>query len=156
MANLDILVKSLNKLENYSAKYIYKKYIENGDDNSLEDSYKYSKKPVNIEEYKLYLDKVFNKDRKHIIKQSDVLTSDLENMNLADKEYEKNPETFKKQKYNSHPDIKRCSYIRKHKHKLIRCKNNIINDDEEMCNKHEDTPNIYWDMYSELLEKVST
>ena len=28
MDNLELLVKSLNKLENYTAKYIYKKYIE--------------------------------------------------------------------------------------------------------------------------------
>ena len=28
MANLETLEKSLNKLENYTVKYIYKKYIE--------------------------------------------------------------------------------------------------------------------------------
>ena len=171
MENLDVLEKSLNKLENYSAKYIYKKYIELNDtpepapisetstttETSGENfNFKYSKKPNNKEAYKLYLDRIFSKERKHIIKQSDVLADDLENMTLADEEYDKNPQKFKRQKYNSYPDIKRCSYIRKHKHKLMRCKNSIINSDEDMCSKHEDSLNMYWDMYIELLEKVST
>jgi hypothetical protein len=171
MDNLDILEKSLNKLENYAAKYIYKKYIEINDTpepsttlDTLDTSntspsiqnFKYSKKPINKEAYKLYIDRIFSKERKHIIKQNDVLADDLENMTLADTEYEKNPEKFKRNKYNSYPDIKRCSYIRKNKHKLMRCKNGIINDDEDMCSKHEDSLNIYWDMYIELLEKLST
>jgi hypothetical protein len=172
MENLDILEKSLNKLENYAAKYIYKKYIEiddtpeqetNTEPQTLEpyttseiQNFKYSKKPINKDAYKLYLDIIFSKERKHIIKQSDVLEEDLENMTLADEEYEANPTQFKRQKNNSYPDIKRCSYIRKHKHKLMRCKNGIINDDEDMCSKHEDSLNMYWDMYVELLEKIST
>jgi hypothetical protein len=174
MENLDILEKSLNKLENYAAKYIYKKYIEIDDTpekpTTLDTSnipnipntphstqnFKYSKKPINKEAYKLYLDRIFSKERKHIIKQNDVLADDLENMSLADEDYEENPNQFKRQKYNSYPDIKRCCYIRKHKHKLMRCKNSIINDDEDMCSKHEDSLNMYWDMYVELLEKIST
>ena len=167
MENLDILEKSLNKLENFTAKYIYKKYIEIDDipeeistskSHTTElstQNFKYSKKPINSEAYKLYLDIIFSKERKHIIKQSEVLADDLENMTLADEEYNKNPTQFKRQKYNSYPDIKRCCYIRKHKHKLMRCKNNIINDDDDMCIKHEDSLNIYWDMYVELLEKIS-
>ena len=170
MNNLEILEKSLNKLENYATKYIYKKYIEINDTPDTTASttasstalpteltiFKYSKKPINEVEYKLYLDRIFSKDREHIIKQSDVLLKDLENMQIADEEYESNPEKFKRQKHSSYPDIKRCSYIRKHKHKLIRCKNNIIDDDEDMCSKHEDALNIYWDMYNELLESISS
>ena len=38
------------------------------------------------------------------------------------------------------------------KHKLIRCKNSIINNDEDVCSLHEITPNIYWDQYNELIE----
>ena len=173
MSNLDILVKSLNKLENYAVKYIYKKYIETLPDTlpdiqatettavtSPEESieqpainYKYSKKPINTEDYKLYTDKIFNKERKHIINQNDILIADLENISLADDEYESNPTLFHRQQNNSYPDIKRCTYIRKHKNKLIRCKKHIINDDEDICSLHEDTPNIYWDMYNELIEK---
>lgn len=163
MDSLDILVKELNKLENYSAKYIYKKYIERDEppdeppdtaESTSETKFKYSKKPKNTEAYKLYLDRIFSKERKHIIKQNDTMAKDLENMTLADEEYEKNPNLFHRQKNNSYPDIKRCSYIRKHKHKLMRCKNSIINDEEEMCTKHEESPNMYWAMYIELLEKM--
>ena len=163
MDNLDVLVKSLNKLENFTAKYIFNKYIglnetiDTASTNStasitdtVQNNYKYSKKPINKEEYKLYLDRIFSKERKYIIKQNEVLTKDLENMTFADEEYQKNPDNFKRQSHNSYPDI------RKHKHKLIRCKNSIINDDEDMCSRHETTPNIYWDMYIELLEKNNT
>ena len=212
MDNLDILVKSLNRLENYTAKYIYNKYIEieepietietietiesiesiesieliepiepiepinnttTDDEDNIETIsedtnvipniisniipnpiiFKYSKKPINKEAYKLYKDRIFSKERKNIITQDEVLTKDLENMTMADKEYDKNPNLFNRKKYNSYPDEKRCTYIRKIKHKLIRCKNSIINDDEDVCSKHEDTPNIYWDMYNDLLEK---
>ena len=181
MANLELLLKSLNKLENYTAKYIYKKYIETAlpvstapdtstPDTSAPDTpestvsieepdpdttFKYSKKPNNNEEYKLYTDKIFSKERKHIINQNDILEEDLDNIALADDEYESNPTTFQRQKHNSYPDIKRCSYIRKHKHKLIRCKNSIMSNDEDMCSRHEDKPNIYWDSYNELVEKIS-
>jgi len=174
MNNLDIITKELNKIENYATTYIYKKYIEinsspepiaiskskNGETKELledEDSnYKYSKKPKCSLEYKLYRDKIFNKDRKSIIKQDEVLKDDLTKMSLADKEWEKqsNTNTFTRKGTNSYPDIKRCSYIRKHKHKLMRCKNSIINDDEDVCKCHLITPNIYYDMYSELLEKM--
>ena len=164
MDNLDILVKSLNKLENYTAKYIYKKYIEadttvdttadTTEETPPDPKFKYNTKPASTEAYKLYLDRIFSKERKHIIKQNDITAEDLENMTEADEEYEKNPNLFHRQKNTSYPDIKRCSYIRKHKHKLMRCKNSIINDEEEMCTKHEESPNMYWAMYIELLEKM--
>ena len=183
MDNLELLVKSLNKLENYTTKYIYNKYIETKKEDTLvsiasveivesEDSeeeksettestkqseltFKYSRKPNNNEEYKVYTDKIFSKERKHMIKQNDILTEDLDNMSFANDEYEIDPNSFHRQQNNSYPDIKRCSYIRKHKHKLIRCKNGIMSNDEDMCNLHEDKPNIYWDSYNELVEKIN-
>ena len=171
MSNLELLVKSLNKLENYTAKYIYKKYIETAlpvsttpETNTSESAdsieepetvFKYSKKPNNSEEYKLYIDRIFSKERKHIINQNEILIEDLDDMTLADDEYESDPTSFQRQKNNSYPDIKRCSYIRKHKHKLIRCKNSIMNDDEDMCSHHEDKPNMYWDSYNELVENIN-
>ena len=186
MSNLDILVKSLNKLENYTAKYIYKKYIEiatpdtttpTATDTATPDTtietpvtpdtqvsvsieepdtqFKYSKKPNNNEEYKIYTDRIFATQRKHIIKQNDSLIEDLDNIELADDEYENDPKSFNRHQNKSYPDIKRCSYIRKHKNKLIRCKNSIMSNDEDMCSRHEDTPNMYWDSYNELVEKIS-
>ena len=171
MDNLELLVKSLNKLENYTAKYIYKKYIETTTpesttpetttpeltDSSIvpETNFKYSKKPNNNEDYKVYTAKIFSKERKHIINQNDILIEDLDNMTLADDKYESDPTSFQRQKNNSYPDIKRCSYIRKHKHKLIRCKNSIMSNVEDMCSHHEDKPNIYWDSYNELVEKIN-
>ena len=90
MENLELLVKSLNKLENYTAKYIYKKYIEtaipettipetttpetttpeSSTPEQLEITFKYSKKPNNNEDYKVYEDTIFDKERKYIIKQN--------------------------------------------------------------------------------------
>ena len=184
-SNIDMLSKQMNKLENYVTKYIYKKYIEietlpstnninttetpettdtidtpdttdTTDDEIEEDlTYIYSKKPKNLIDYKVYKDRVFGKDRKGIIKQEDQLKDDLKKMKQADIAYNKKPLLFKKSKTNSYPDSKRCTYIRNYKNKLIRCKNNIINDDEDICFKHEDSPNIYWDSYIELLEKLN-
>jgi hypothetical protein len=166
--NLDILSKQMNKLENYVTKYIYKKYIEidtssynNSDisdsiDSKLESdlNYIYSKKPKHATEYKLYKDTIIEKDRKSIIKQDEVLKDDLKKMKQSNIDYNKKPLLFKKDKNNSYPDSKRCSYIRKYKNKLLRCKNSIINDDEDICFLHEDSPNIYWDNYIKLLENI--
>jgi hypothetical protein len=168
LTNIDIITKEFNKLENYATNYIYKKYIEmnpvsNSNTSETTDllvdkdsNYKYSRKPNCSLEYKLYRDRIFNKDRKSIIKQDEVLKDDLTKMSLADKEWEKqtNTNTFIRKGTNSYPDIKRCSYIRKHKNKLMRCKNSILNDDEDVCKCHLITPNIYYDMYYELLEKI--
>ena len=172
-SNIDMLSKQMNKLENYVTKYIYKKYIEidtssstnninttdtpdTTDDELEEDlTYIYSKKPKNLIDYKVYKDRVFGKDRKGIIKQEDQLKDDLKKIKQADIAYNKKPLLFKKCKTNSYPDSKRCTYIRNYKNKLIRCKNNIINDNEDICFKHEDSPNIYWDSYIELLEKLN-
>jgi hypothetical protein len=184
-SNIDMLSKQMNKLENYVTKYIYKKYIEietssstnninttdtistidksdtidtpDTTDDELEEelTYIYSKKPKNLIDYKLYKDRVFGKDRQSIIKQEDQLKDDLKKMKQADIAYNKKPLLFKKCKTNSYPDSKRCTYIRNYKNKLSRCKNNIINDNEDICFKHEDSPNIYWDSYIELLEKLN-
>ena len=182
LTNIDIITKDFNKLENYATNYIYKKYIEvNHVSNSntsktietsetsetsettdllvdKDSNYKYSRKPNCSLEYKLYRDRIFNKDRKSIIKQDEVLKDDLTKMSLADKEWEKqtNTNTFTRKGTNSYPDIKRCSYIRKHKNKLMRCKNSILNDDEDVCKCHLITPNIYYDMDYELLKKIKT
>ena len=168
--NLYMLSKQMNKLENYIAKYIYKKYIEintsshiNNDisdsyttDDKLEEdlNYIYSKKPLNLIDYKLYKDRLFEKDRKNIINQDEVLKDDLKKIKESDSNYNKKALLFKKDKNNSYPDNKRCSYIRKYKNKLLRCKNSIINDDEDICFLHEDSPNIYWDNYIKLLENI--
>jgi len=179
-SNIDILSKQMNKLENYVTKYIYKKYIEidtpstnninttdtkdtpntpntpNTPTDYIEDNltYIYSKKPKNHIEYELYKDSIFGKNRKGIIKQDELLKDDLKKLKQADIDYNKKPLLFKKHKNNSYPDSKRCSYIRKYKNKLVRCKNSIINDDEDICFQHEDSPNMYWDNYIELLEKI--
>ena len=168
--NLYMLSKQMNKLENYIAKYIYKKYIEINTsshiDNDISDSdtiddeleedltYIYSKRPINPIDYKLYKDRIFEKERTSIINQDEVLKDDLKKIKESDSDYTKKILLFKKDKNNSYPDSKRCSYIRKYKNKLIRCKNCIIHDDEDICFQHEDSPNIYWDKYSELLEKI--
>ena len=44
--------------------------------------------------------------------------------------------------------------IRNYKNKLIRCKNSIMNKDEDVCKRHSTTPNIYWDNYNKLLESI--
>ena len=85
-------------------------------------------------EYKLYKDNLVNKSRKNIINQDESLKEELENMGMEDTE--------------------RCSYIRKYKNKLIRCKHFIMNKDEDVCRRHLTTPNIYWDNYNKLLESI--
>ena len=85
-------------------------------------------------EYKLYKDKLLNKSRINIINQDDSLKEDLEKIAIEDDE--------------------RCSYIRNYKNKLIRCKNSIMNKDEDVCKKHLTKPNIYWDNYNILLVLV--
>lgn len=136
---MDTLLKSINRLENYTAKYIYKKYIQEQD--------------LVSESFDKYLDTIFSKDRKAIITQKEYLDMDLENMSVADKDYEMNPEQFKPNLYDSLPDIKRCSFIRKHKNKYKRCCNSIMNKDEDMCYKHIEKPNMYWDRWCEVLEE---
>ena len=171
--NLSTILKSFNKLDNYIAKYIYKKYIENvakiGDIEPVDsaDSYdsadsadlkpsqfKYSKKPINQEEYTKYIHTIFSIERPSIITQKESLEKELENIAIADEAYDKDPKHFKARQFDSLPYIKRCSYIRKHKNKYKRCNINVMNDDTDICYKHIDSPNMYWDRYCEVLEEI--
>ena len=103
--------------------------------------------------YKLYLQRIFDLERHSFrILQEDVLREDLKNMAIADKAYELNPKNFNPMEYDSLPDVLRCSFIRKYKHRYYRCKNKIINDDSDICKKHENSENIYIDKYNELLD----
>ena len=143
---MDELVKSLNRVENYTAKYIFNKYICNATNTENINKDKY---------YKLYLDTIFGLERKAIITQDESLNEDLDNMDLADKVFEKDPEKFKRRDYDSLPDIKRCTFIRKHKNKYIRCAMSITDDgnddDSDVCYKHESSINMYWDNYCRLI-----
>jgi hypothetical protein len=140
--DLSILLKSFNRLDNYVAKYIYKKYIYLA---GLEPS------QINFENF---LKTIFNIDRPRIITQKESLESDLYKMDIADKAYDKDPKKFKLRQYESVPDVKRCSFIRKHKNKYKRCNINVMNDDSDICYKHIDSPNIYWDRYCEVLDEI--
>ena len=169
---MDELTRTLNKLENYVAKYIYKKYIETPELSEnpviLETpvtpenpvipenkyiKYKYSKKPKNIEEYNKYRHTIFSQKRKTRINQDEILNTYLANIEIADEDYELNSTNFKVRNYESLPDILRCSFIRKHKNKYNRCCNKIVNNEVEMCYKHEDYNNIYLDKWNELLKE---
>ena len=161
---LSILLKSLHKLDNYVAKYIYKKYIEKNESGESVESgesgestpsfYKYSKKPNNQQDYNTYIHSLFNIERPGIITQKESLETDLDNMTIADEAYDKDPKQFKTRQFNCLPDIKRCSYIRKHKNKYKRCNINVMNDDTDICYKHIDSPNMYWDRYCKVLEEI--
>jgi hypothetical protein len=105
--------------------------------------------------YKIYLQKIFDLERHSFrILQDDVLKEDLKQMSLADKAYEaccgKN---YNINDYKSLPDILRCTYIRKYKHRYYRCKNKVISDDDDVCKKHENCENIYLDNYNTILEQ---
>ena len=185
MDELVSVVKSFNRLENYIAKYIYKKYIEkdieknkniseeetereseSGSDSESKsesenesdiDKFRYNKTPLNIDEYKLYINKIFNKERKHIISQDETLHKELEDIEIANDNYDTDPKNFKVREFNSLPDIKRCSFIRKFKNKYKRCKSHIHKNnsdpDQDMCIRHENEPNMYWENYCELVDK---
>ena len=150
---MDDLVKSLNKVENYTAKYIFNKYICNATNGDKKDV------PIKYKEYKEYMDNIFGLERKGIITQDEILNEDLDNMDLADKVFDKDPKNFKRREYESLPDVKRCTFIRKHKNKYIRCAmsiddDNDYNDDSnynDLCYKHESSVNMYWDNYCSLL-----
>ena len=103
--------------------------------------------------YKIYLQRIFDFERHSFrILQEDVLKEDLKNMAIADKAYELNPKNFNPSEYDSLPDVLRCSFIRKSKHRYYRCRNKVINDDSDICKKHENSENIYIDRYNELID----
>ena len=164
--DLSILLKSFNRLDNYIAKYIYKKYIEQDLDNparksreleglkpSQENPARKSKEP--LQSLDDFIKTIFNIDRPRIISQKESLETDLYKMDIADKAYDKDPKNFKLRQYECVPDVKRCSFIRKHKNKYKRCKINVMNDDSDICYKHIDSPNIYWDRYCEVLDEIT-
>jgi len=142
---MDDLVKSLNRVENYTAKYIFNKYFSNCDNKD---------KSLNLN-YKEFIDNIFGLERKSIITQDEILNEDLDNMDLADKVFDKDPENFKRREYESLPDAKRCTFIRKHKNKYIRCAMSITDDgndySSDVCYKHESSVNMYWDNYCSLI-----
>jgi len=146
MDDLAINAKSFNSLENAIAKYIYKKYIE--PEPNLET------KDQPDEKYQKYLTTIFGQKRKWIITQEELICADLKNMSIADDDYRENPIEFKPNDYDSLPDVKRCSYIRKFNNKLLRCANGIIHDESDMCYKHEDECNMYLDIYTKLIRKL--
>ena len=141
---MDDLVKSINRIENYTAKYIFNKYIKQDLENPARKDNK---------EYKQFLDTIFGLERKAIITQEESLNEDLDNMDLADKVFEKDPKKFKRRDYDSLPDVKRCTFIRKHKNKYIRCDMSISDDDSDVCYKHESSVNMYWVNYCKLLQE---
>ena len=150
---MDDLVKSLNRIEKYAAKYIFNKYIYNANNKDDKDE---DNKDKSIK-YKEFTDTIFGLERKSIITQDESLNEDLDNMDLADKVFDKDPEKFKRREYDSLPDVKRCTFIRKHKNKYIRCAMSITDDgnddNSDVCYKHESSVNMYWGNYCKLLKE---
>ena len=105
--------------------------------------------------YKQFTDTIFGLERKAIITQEESLNEDLDNMDLSDKVFKKDPKKFKRRDYDSLPDVKRCTFIRKHKNKYIRCAMSITDDgnddNSDVCYKHESSVNMYWDNYCSLI-----
>lgn len=176
---MEDMSKNFKSIENGIARYIYKKYIMSNniidehvnakdDRNSIIEDVKKDitdadiVAEVNKEKidkkfdnklYTLYLQRIFDLERHSFrILQEDVLREDLKNMAITDKAYELNPKKFNPTEYDSLPDVLRCSFIRKYKHRYYRCKNKVINDDSDICKKHENSENIYIDKYNELLD----
>jgi hypothetical protein len=146
---MDDLVKSLNKVENCTAKYIFNKYICDATNGDKKDE------PVKYKEYKDYMNNIFGLERKGIITQDEILNEDLDNMDIADKVFDKDPKNFKRREYESLPDVKRCTFIRKHKNKYIRCAMSITDDDDsDVCYKHESSINMYWENYCRLINVI--
>ena len=150
---MDIVVKNIKSIENSVSKYIFNKYIyhisSNDDINEKDDINK---------AYKHFQNRIFYRGCKFArLDQNNELLNDLKNMNIADEAYKKlnyNRKLFKIKDYNILPDILRCSYIRKHHHKLHRCCNIIMNDDSDVCAVHEFSENIYFDKYNDLIENL--
>ena len=110
----------------------------------------------NRQEYKNYLKTIFHSDRKTgVINQITELKKDLDDMTKADSAYTRNADKFNPQLYDSLPDVMRCTYIRKHHHRYYRCKNKIANDDSDVCKKHLECENIYYDAYNDLVESIT-
>ena len=105
--------------------------------------------------YTIYRKNIFYQSRScFTLNQNDLIREDIRLMTLADKAYEKHPEIFKLSDYELPPDVLRCSFIRKHHHRYYRCRNPIMNKDSDICKKHENSENIYYDNYNDLLESL--
>jgi hypothetical protein len=110
----------------------------------------------NKQEYKKYLKTIFHSDRKTgVLNQITELKKDLDDMTKAESAYTRNADKFNPQLYDSLPDVMRCTYIRKHHHRYYRCKNKIANDDSDVCKKHLECENIYYDAYNDLVESIT-
>lgn len=106
--------------------------------------------------YKVFHKRVFIIERSiGVLDPEAELRREIEEIKIADEAYEKDPEKFKSGEYDSLPDILRCTFIRKHKHRYYRCRNRIMNDDCDICYKHEESENIYIDVYNDLVDKLS-
>ena len=116
---------------------------------------KSTRKIFDKEHYKAFKKNIFAQTRScAVLNQYDIIKDDLRTMEIADKAYERNPKEFKISNFDIPPDVLRCSFIRKHHHRLYRCKNRISNDDSDLCKKHEECENVYYDKYNELLEQL--
>lgn len=107
--------------------------------------------------YTVYCKNIFHQSRScFTLNQNDLIREDIRLMTLADKAYEEHPAEFKLGNFDLPPDVLRCSFIRKHHHRYYRCRNPIMNKDSDICKKHENSENIYYDNYNDLLEKIDT
>jgi hypothetical protein len=106
--------------------------------------------------YTIYRKNIFHQSRScFALNQNDIIREDIRVMELADKAYEKHPNAFNVGDFELPPDVLRCSFIRKYHHRYYRCRNKIINKDSDICKKHENSENIYYDNYIDLLESLS-
>ena len=107
--------------------------------------------------YAAYQKNIFHQSRScFTLNQDEIIREDIRIMTLADKAYEEHPSNFTVGDFDLPPDVLRCSFIRKHHHRYYRCKNQIMNKDSDICKKHENCENIYYDNYNDLLEKLIT
>ena len=105
--------------------------------------------------YTIYCKNVFYQSRScFALNQNDLIREDIQIMTLADKAYEEHPDEFKVGNFDLPPNVLRCGFIRKYHHRYYRCKNQIMNKDSDICKKHKNCENIYYDNYNELLESL--
>lgn len=178
---MDDISRQINKLENRIARYIFLKYIQEPVaqsqtvshqqqteiSNESESFSSCDKEDVHINSHvKTKIDKAaYNVFRKEIfqqkrscfaITQAHIIKDDIYTMQIADRAYERNPRDFKVSNFDIPPDVLRCSFIRKHHHRYYRCRHTISNNDSDVCKKHENSENIYYDQYNDLLESLDS
>ena len=106
--------------------------------------------------YTIYRKNIFHQSRScFALNQNDLIREDIQIMTFADKAYEEHPDEFKVGDFDLPPNVLRCSFIRKHHHRYYRCKNKIMNNDTDICKKHENRENIYYDNYNDLLDSLN-